>query len=116
MNTDALGWFLAGIGALSLSQTMYRVWREWRAATPREPNPEPGPRVTPESLKTDGLPGLHEKRAEILRRLKREHIELQMLDPDDDGFSDEYDQRIDRKHNLHQQLFAIDMMLKGRER
>lgn len=107
MNTELLAFALIAVSLAALLQSLAVWFCIRRRATPRDPNPEPGP------LKTGGLPGLHEERREILRRLKREHVELQMLDPDDDDFSEEYEERIDRKHNLHQQLFAVDMMLKG---
>ena len=100
---------------------------ERRRATPREPDPEPGPQgKTPADLqaeiwgddfeakrKTGGLPGLREERAEIIRRLKREHVEMQMLDPSDDGFAAEYDHRMQMKDNYRRQLLALDAMLKG---
>jgi hypothetical protein len=66
------------------------------------------PWATPRSPMTGGLPGLREERAEIRRRLKREHVEMQMLDPDDDGFSDEYDERSDRKDRLGRELQNVD--------
>ena len=110
------------------------VWydiRRSRKSTPREPNPEPGPQgKTPAELKAEiwgddyeakanhkigGLPGLHLERAEIIRRMKREHVEMQMLDPADDGFAAEYDHRMQMKDNYRRQLLALDMMMKGNE-
>lgn len=69
MNTEALGWFLIGVGSLGLLLSISRIWQYY--ATPREPNPEPGPthaeamawgekfeaagmRVTPHTLKMEG--------------------------------------------------------------
>lgn len=68
MNIEFLGAFIIGVGSLGLLQSLAGMWRH---ATPREPNPEPGPtdaegtawgekfeamrkRTTPHTLKMEG--------------------------------------------------------------
>ncbi len=52
MSTEALGWFMIGVGSLGALQSIQALWRH--CAKPREPNPEPGPRVTPHDLMIEG--------------------------------------------------------------
>ena len=56
--TETLVVFLAIYGLLSLAQDQYAMWQSLlamrRHSTPREPDPEPGPRVTPHKLMIDG--------------------------------------------------------------
>ena len=76
MNAELLGAFMIGVGSLGLLQSLAAMWR---ASTPREPNPEPGPRVTPQSLMTGGRRGLREERKAILEALRLCRGELKTM-------------------------------------
>ncbi len=54
MNTDLILAFATGAVAVSIFHSLRAELRLWRASTPREPNPELTPRVTPHMLMVDG--------------------------------------------------------------
>ncbi len=101
MNTELLvAYLLGGIFGFCLKGFLNSLRRWWRNATPREPNPEPRPQMTPElldaaaawgrefeaagvrvskTLKTGRLSGFHLEREGILEALKLCRGELKAI-------------------------------------
>lgn len=78
MNTEALGWFMIGVGSLGMLHYGRALWRHY--ATPREPNPEPGPRVTRHTEMIDGWREERWKLEEAMNEMRDVLIEIRRLE------------------------------------
>ncbi len=87
MNIELLGAFIVGVASLSLLQILVAMYRKWRSAKPTPAEvaqwgrkfEAAGVRVTPQSVKTGGLPGLRLEREGILAALRLCRCELKAI-------------------------------------